>query len=233
MLGDRQRRLNLPVLGAYALLTSAPVSADAASPSPSIMQIGAGASGVVDQILVHDGDHVAFGQILLKLNCRPLEAEISVRAADLAASEAVAERTRNGPRPDEVAIGVAGVGVAQARAEEAQAAYQRATALREGITTLALILQAKRDARITAAQLEDARKKLDLLHAGSRAEDIAEANARRDAARATLEETKARLDQCTVRAPAEGMVKILATLGQFVSTAVPVTLVQLQSGAKS
>lgn len=200
----------------------------AQQPTPaSMMHIGAETSGAVEKIFVHDGDHVVAGQLLLKLDCRPLEAEIRVRNANLAAAEAAAERTRNGPRPDEVAIGIAAVGVAQARAEEAQAAYQRATALREGIESLALVLQARRDARITAAQLEDARKKLDLLHAGSRAEDIAEANARRDAAGAFVDEAKTQLEQCSVRAPAAGQVKLVASLGQFVSTAVPVTLVQL------
>jgi HlyD family secretion protein len=192
------------------------------------LRLGVNASGVIDKILVADGAHVEAGQILLEIDCRPLEAEIRLRAADLAAAQAAFERARNGSRLDEIAIGEANVGVAQARAEEAQDAFARLTALTEGVTvTRAQILETRRDARVTAAQLDDARKRLALLQAGSRAEDIAEALAKRDAAAASLAEGQAQRDQCSVRAPMAGTVQVLATPGQFVSTAVPETLVRL------
>ena len=199
----------------------------AASPATT-MQLGVAATGVIEKIFVRDGDHVDAGQLLVTIDCRPLQAEIKVRVANLAAAEAAFIRARNGPRPDEIAIGEANVGVGRARAEEAQAAYDRAQELREGITiSRANLLQARRDARIAAAQLEDQKRRLDLLHAGTRAEDISEAAAKRDATAGLLEEAKALFDQCFLRAPAAGSVKVLATPGQFVSTNVPVTLVQL------
>ena len=183
---------------------------------------------MIDKILVIDGAHVDAGQVLLQINCRPLEEEIKLRAASLDAAQAAFERTRNGSRPDEIAIGEANVGVAQARAEEARDAFGRLTALTEGVTvTRAQILETKRDARVTAAQLDDARKRLALLQAGSRPEDIAEAAAKRDAAAAALSEARAQLDQCSVRAPVAGVVQTIATLGQFVSVAVPTPLLQL------
>lgn len=190
------------------------------------MQLGVAATGVIEKIFVRDGDHVDAGQLLVTIDCRPLQAELRVRGANVAAAEAAYERARNGPRLDEIAIGEANVGVA--RAEEAQAAYDRAQELREGISiSRAALLQARRDARITAAQLEDQKRRLDLLHAGTRAEDVSEAAAKRDSAAALLEEAKALFEQCFLRAPAAGSVKVLATPGQFVSTNVPVTLVQL------
>jgi HlyD family secretion protein len=198
-----------------------------ASPT-AVMQLGIAATGIIEKIFVRDGDSVDAGQLLVTIDCRPLQAEIKVRGANLAAAEAAFIRARNGPRPDEIAIGEANVGVGRARAEEAQAAYDRAQELREGITiSRANLLQARRDARIAAAQLEDQKRRLDLLHAGTRAEDISEAAAKRESAAAFLEEGKARFDQCFLRAPAAGTVKVLATPGQFVSTNVPVTLVQL------
>jgi multidrug resistance efflux pump len=199
----------------------------AASPTAA-MQLGIAATGIIEKIFVRDGDHVDAGQLLVTIDCRPLQAEIKVRGANLAAAEAAFTRARNGPRSDEVAIGEANVGVARARAEEAQAAYDRALELHEGITiSRANLLQARRDARIGAAQLEDQKRRLDLLHAGSRAEDISEAAAKREAAAGLVEEAKALFEQCFLRAPAAGTVKVLATPGQFVSTNVPVTLVQL------
>jgi multidrug resistance efflux pump len=189
-----------------------------ATPAQTTMQLGVAATGVIEKIFVRDGDHVDAGQLLVTIDCRPLQAEIRVRRANVAAAEAAYE----------IAIGDANVGVARARAEEAQAAYDRAQELREGISiSRAALLQARRDARITAAQLEDQKRRLDLLHAGTRAEDVSEAAAKRDSAAALLEEAKALFEQCFLRAPAAGSVKVLATPGQFVSTNVPVTLVQL------
>jgi multidrug resistance efflux pump len=165
---------------------------------------------------------------LLQLDCRPLQKEIDFRAASLAAAEAALTRVRNGPRPEEVAIGEAAVGVATARAEEAHDALDRASALQIGVSiTRAELFVVERDSRVADAQLQDAQKKLALLKAGSRAEDIAEAQAKRDAAAAFLDEGKAELDQCAVRAPAPGTVQVVATIGQFVSVFSPTPLIQL------
>jgi multidrug efflux pump subunit AcrA (membrane-fusion protein) len=52
------------------------------------MPLGVAASGVVQKVLVADGAHVEAGQLLLQLDCRPLEAEIRLRAANRAAAQA-------------------------------------------------------------------------------------------------------------------------------------------------
>jgi multidrug resistance efflux pump len=196
------------------------------------MALGVARSGVVQSIDVADGAHVAAGQVLAELDCKPLRKEIDVRAASLEAAEAAYQRVVNGPRPEEIEIGEAGVGVASARAVEARAALDRAHAMEVGVSiTLAQLLVTVRDSRVADAVLVDARKKLALLKAGSRAEDISEAKARRDTVAARLDEGRAKLDQCSVRAPAAGRVKILVTIGQFVSTYAPTTLIQLTPDA--
>ena len=224
----------LVLLGMAALAGSDPAFAQSA-PQPAagnVMQLGVAASGVVAKILVASGAHVGAGEAVLQLDCRPLEREIEVRRAALAAAEAAFERTRNGSRPDEIVIGEANVGVAQARAEEAADAYTRLKGLTEGVSvTRAQLLETRRDARVTGAQLEDARKRLALLQAGSRPEDIAEQSARRDQAAAELAETQAQLEQCVVHAPAAGVVQVLATLGQYVSASVPTVLARLAPDA--
>jgi HlyD family secretion protein len=193
-----------------------------------ILMLGIAASGVIEKIPVADGSHVDAGEILLQLDCRPLAEEIKMHAAGLQAAQAAFERTRNGPRPEEVAIGEANLGVATARAEEAHDAFGRATALTEGVTiTRAQYLETQRNARVAAAQLDDAKRRLALLKAGSRQEDIDEALAKRDEAAASLAEAKAQLDQCSIHAPASGIVQVKASLGQFVSTFAPTSLIQL------
>jgi multidrug resistance efflux pump len=205
----------------------------AAATEAKTYALGVAVSGLVAQILVADGAHVESGAPLVKIDCRPLEQEIRMRAADLAAAQANYQRVKNGPRPDEIAIGEANVGVAQARGEEAADAYARLRALTEGVSvTRAQLLEGRREARVTAAQLNDAQKRLALLRAGSRQEDVDEALAKRDAAAAELAVQQARVDQCTVVAPAAGTVEILATPGQYVSEYVPTTLARLTPDRK-
>lgn len=221
----RRRLVTLLILSALA----APAAAAETKP----YALGVAVSGLVAKILVADGAHVEAGAPLLKMDCRPLEQEIRMRAADLAAAEANYQRVKNGPRPDEIAIGEANVGVAQARSEEAADAYGRLKAMTEGVSvTHAQLLSGRRDARVAAAQLNDAQKQLALLRAGSRREDIDEALAKRNSAAAGLLISKAKLDQCTVVAPTAGTVEILATPGQYVSQYVPTTLARLTPDTK-
>ena len=218
----------------YAFLLMLFISATVSTPiraadAPSGLPLGIAVSGLVGRLLVANGAHVEAGDPILQMDCRPQEQQIKVRAADLSAAEAAFERVRNGPRPDEIAIGEANLGVAQARAEEAEDAYARLKGLTEGVSvTRAQLLESRRDARISDAQLNDAQKRLALLHAGSRQEDVAEALARRDSAAAQLSFAQAQLDQCTLRAPIAGAVELLATPGQFISDMTPTTLAILR-----
>jgi HlyD family secretion protein len=215
----------------FAAMSALAVPAIAAESKP--YPLGVAVSGLVAKVLVADGAHVEAGAPLLKMNCRPLEEQIRMNTADLAAAEANYQRAKNGPRPDEVVIGEANVGVAEARSEEAADAYGRLKAMTEGVSvTRAQLLAGRRDARVAAAQLNDAQKRLALLHAGSRQEDIDEALAERDSAAAQVSLDKANLDQCTVFAPVAGTVEILATPGQFVSQYAPATLARLTPDAK-
>jgi HlyD family secretion protein len=203
-------------------------------PGSDVLSLGTSATGTISQLLIKAGDHVEAGQHLLRVECRAIEAEQTARESDLAASEAAFARVTHGFRTEEVAVGEANVNLAEARLREAQKQFDRAQALREGITvTKVQIDQAERDAHMAEAMLQEVRAKLALLKAGSREEDIAEARARRDAAKARLEETAARLAYCTVDAPISGV--ILSTRvspGQLVSSMAPMTLITMVDDRK-
>jgi multidrug resistance efflux pump len=221
-----------PPLGALAQSRNAAFTAPGfVEPSEGILSIGTAATGIVERVVAGPGEHVRQGQELIKIDCAPLEAEVRALAGLSAAAQAVADRVRHGSRAAEIAVGEANLGVARARAEEAVDALRRAQALQVGTSvTQAAVLLVQRDARITSAQLEDARAKLDLLRSGSRGEDIAEADAQRDAAAAALEEAKAKLAQCSVASPIEGVVVArFVSQGQFVSAAVPAVLMQIEN----
>lgn len=200
----------------------------------STMPIGAAVSGIIAEVLVHAGDRVTAGQLLVRISCEPLEKELEARKGFLASAEAAFERAVNGPRPEEIGIGLANVGLAEARSEEAGISLHRATSLVEGVTiSKAQVDQAKRDARMAVALLEEARARLALLKAGSRPEDIADARARRDMAQAQRDQAVATLDHCSVRAPSDGIVlAVPAAPGQFISTAIPATLVTVSDDRK-
>src|SRR5215467_11934683 len=193
------------------------------------MAIGSAATGTVKEVLVHEGSRVRAREPLVIVDCGPTEAEVQARSAQLSAAEAVLDRVRNGPRPGEIAVAEAAVGYSKARAEEAQKTFERTQSLREGVSvSVARVLETQRDARITAAQLAEAQARLALLREGSREEDVREAQARRNNAAAELEIARARLEQCSVRAPVDGVVaEVLVNPGQFLSLAVPATLLRI------
>ncbi len=213
------------MLGQSAVFT-APGRAEGAGPP---LSIGVAATGIVSDIAVQEGSRVQAGQLLLQLACSAQEADVRTRQAQLAAANATYDKFRNGPRPDEIAVGEAVVNFSLARAEEADKTLQRTLSLQEGVTvTAAHVLEVKRDARIAAAQLTEARAQLSLLRAGSREEDIRQAKALRDAAAAELDASRARLAQCSVRAPVSGVVlDVLINRGQFFSLAVPQPLLHI------
>src|ERR1700733_10826954 len=64
------------------------------SPSQSehAMSLGVAATGIVKSVDVSDGNHVAAGQLLLEIDCSPLEQEVMVRTAALSAAQAAFDR---------------------------------------------------------------------------------------------------------------------------------------------
>jgi HlyD family secretion protein len=213
------------MLGESAVFTAPGRAAGAGPP----LSIGIAATGIVSDIAVQEGSRVEAGQLLLQLACSAQEADARTRQAQLAAADATYDKFRNGPRPDEIAVGQAVVNFSLARAEEADKTLQRTLSLQEGISvTAARVLEVKRDARIAAAQVTEARAQLSLLRAGSREEDIRQAKALRDAAAAELDASRARLALCSVHAPVSGVVlDVLINRGQFLSLAVPQPLLHI------
>ena len=218
--------------------------AQSANPLPSaqgrvegasdVLSLGTSATGTVAELRVVEGEHVKAGQRLVRIECGAVERELEARKSDLQAAEAVLSRVVKGPRPEEIAIGIANVNLAVARSEEADKTADRAHRLRAGYTvTQVQIDQADRDSRIAAALLDEVRAKLDLLRAGSRQEDIDEARARRDAAEKRVAEIATRLGYCSVDAPIDGIVlNVRVSPGQYVSAMVPVTLVAMVDDAR-
>src|SRR5262249_42176324 len=131
----------------------------------------------------------------------------------------------HGPRPEEITVAEAVVGYATARAEEAQKTYERTQALKEGISvTTARILETLRDARVFAAQL-----------GGAKASLVAGGFSRRgyqgSPFRARYGGGATRGSARAARSVLRPRPNVLASPGEFVSLAVPVSLMKLMPDA--
>ena len=230
------------IYGIFLLaLVAAPVSAkepgqgDVVASAPGriegaadVMPIGTAATGVIGELLVKGGDRVTKGQVLVRINCAAIEAEVRQREAEGAAADIAFNRLNAGARDEEVAIAEAAVGVSEARADEAEKAFRRLSTLQEGVAARARVQETERDFKMATAQLLEARQRLRMLQAGARGEDVLEAEARKAAATAAFDQARARLDQCSVRAPVDGTVLMTnATPGQFVTSAAPTVLLTM------
>ena len=207
------------------VVTSAPGRIEGAN---DIMTIGSAAAGVIKEVLVREGDRVKKDQALVRFNCAGIEAEIKRRDAEAMAFETSFKRIKAGAREEKLSIAAAEVGVSEVRADDADKALQRVRALAEEVMTKARLEETERDAKIAAAQVRIARERLRLLRQGARSEDIIEAEAKFTAALAGAEESRTRLDQCTVRAVRNGIILTThVTPGQYIASTTPTMLLKM------
>ena len=163
------------------------------------MQLGSRVGGRVVEVLAEEGQMMAPGAVLVRLERREWEAERAQLLARRAQAQAAAARMTHGYRPEEVAQAEAAMrqaeamlaalregpraqereqaaaefAAAQADARNAEATFQRLHSL---FRTGDLSAQAHDDARsrrdLAAARAEAARQRLNLIRAGTRDEDI-------------------------------------------------------------
>jgi multidrug resistance efflux pump len=189
--------------------------------------VGASISGIVDNVPVRQGDRVTAGQVLVRIACRDLQAQLAVRVAEHEAAQAVHQKLVNGARPEDIEIAEAELKLADARLVEAQSRVTRSSSLADRNVVSQAIRDADiRDAAVAAAQLDAARLRLRLLRAGTRAEELAEAKARMLAARGAIDVTKSELSKCEVRSPVDGIVlRKHVSEGELISLFFPKPLV--------
>jgi HlyD family secretion protein len=159
---------------------------------------------------VAEGDRVAAGDVILELDASRQDARIGEARGQLAASEARLAELTNGARIETIEASRAELARARAAQTDAEIDYQRAAELgKQKLASEAVVDQALAVRNQRRAETEAAEAQLRELTAGTRPEQIDQAAAAVEAARATLatlELTRARL---TVRAPRAGRVDAL------------------------
>ncbi len=246
-----QRLMHWPALALLVMMPST-LRAQDAGPSDSIegrvvaaapgriegpeepISIGAAITGVVDRVSVRQGDRVAKGEILVHINCADVKAQLAARAAELKAAKAYYRKLENGPRPEDISIAESELTLAKARFTEAEVRMSRSsTLLIRNAGSQATHDVDERDLQMAKAQLEAARLKLQLLKAGTREEELTEAEAKMAAAGHSADAAAAELAKCDVASPIDGIVlRKDVSVGELVSIYYPKPLLALSETGK-
>jgi HlyD family secretion protein len=165
----------------------------------------------VAEMRASEGERVKQGQILGVLVTTTLKLHLAQAQAQSGIQEQALRRLQAGSRPQEISQARAGVAAAQAEATKASQQYQRLQAITLSTAGRAVSRQ-DLDAAISAqavtrAQLDNARKTLELAVVGPRKEDIEQARAQLDAARAELGVLKQQLADAELKSPIDAVVR--------------------------
>ncbi len=162
----------------------------------------------IAEILVQEGDHVSKGQRLAQLQTKLLEAQLQEAQAALDAQAEMVKKLESGSRPEEIRKAEAELAAARARAKAARDSYKRlATLMQKQLASAEALEQSRSQADAAAAEVSAVRQALALLKAGPRREDIAAAKAQLAARQAAVALIRQRLEDATLYAPAEGIIR--------------------------
>lgn len=193
------------------------------------VQLGFRVSGRVADMAVDEGDQVAAGDVLARLDARPYQDDLRAAQAQVAAQSATLDKLVAGPRKAEVAEGRAALAEAAADLANAQQYYERTSQLRPGGSISQADLDEAEAAKdMAAARVASAQATLRLLEEGTRAEDLAVGRANLQAAKASLAAAQTSLDDTKLLAPAAGVIlSRVREPGSIVSPGDPVYVLSL------
>lgn len=180
-------------------------------------------TGRIDEIAVAEGDIVAAGDMLVRLDDRQQKVALEAAEAQVAAAEAALRNLETGGREDEIAVARANLTQAEADLKLAQGTAERSARLFEqGIVT-----QARRDQDQTALNVAEARvaqlaAQLKVIELPARDAQQQQAEASLAAARANAEAARIVLADREVAAPIAGQVeKLFFSAGEIGAAGTP------------
>ncbi len=174
------------------------------------VRLGSKVGGRVDEVSVLEGETVPAGKLLVRFAAPELEAQLVQQQARVAAAEADLEKAKNGPREEDIRQARSDVESSDADLKLAQQDFDRAESLSPSALSRSEF-DAKRAAlsrtrgRVAANQAH-----LDLLLAGTRAEDVKLSEANLHEARGKLQEMQANLAEANVVAPEKAVVQVVS-----------------------
>ena len=190
-------------------------------------QLGFRVPGRVTSIAAREGDRVAAGQELARLDAAELEARRAQAVAQVATAEAALAELVRGARREEIAQARAGLAAAEERRADAERDLARTRRLFEGGAVPREALDKAQVALdVARAQRTQAMEQLRLLEAGPRQERVAAARAQVAQAEAAVAAAEAMLADTAIAAPFGGVVTVRhREPGEVVTAGAPVLTV--------
>jgi HlyD family secretion protein len=185
-------------------------------------------TGQLASIAVEKGAHVHAGDIVAKLSAIELTAQVDQARAALAEATASRNNTYAGVRREQIDSLNAEINKAKARLEYSEVQLTRTTTLaRENFETQQALDQAANDAAAARADVAEAEANHDAAVAGPTKEERAIADAQVQAAAAAVAVLERRLDKMVLRAPADGVVSVIAAeIGENVRAGQPILVIE-------
>lgn len=182
----------------------------------------------IEAVMAQEGDRLAKGQLVARLDIRRLTPEMAEVQAQVAAMQAQVDKLHAGSRPQEIAEAKDALAADEADAANARAQLKRATELWGASAGQAAVSRQDLDnARAASdaadARLEGQRKAYELAVIGPRREDIAQAEAQLRASQAQLAVLQRQLADAELISPVAGVVRArLMEPGEMASPQRPV-----------
>jgi HlyD family secretion protein len=181
----------------------------------------------IAKVAVDEGQQVTAGQVLAELDTATLKLQLAQARAQFDAQQQVVRKLEAGSRPEELAQARASASAVQAEADlagEQLARLQAVSAKTQGRGVSQQDLDAAgARSKATQAQLDAARKALQLVQNGPRKEDIAQAQAQLAVAKAAIALLEHQVGDAQLRAPVNATVRArLMEAGDMASPQRPV-----------
>jgi HlyD family secretion protein len=185
-------------------------------------------TGQLQSIAVEKGATVRAGDILARLSAVELTAQADQARAALASATANRNNVYAGVRREQVDSLKAAIAKASARLDFVQAQLTRTSTLaRQSFESQQSLDQAENDVASARAGVAEAQANYDAAVAGPTREERAIADAQVQAAAAAVTVLERRLDKMVLRAPADGVVSVIAAeIGENVRAGQPILVVE-------
>jgi len=208
----------------------------ASQPAPEVFQgqieaqeadIAPKVTARIAQILVKEGDQIAVGTPLIRMDSPEVKAKLAQATAAQEAAQAVAAKAESGARPQEVEMARLNWQRAVAAADLAESSFKRVDGLaREGLVAAQKRDEAEANFKASRDQALAAKAQYDLARAGARSEDRSAASAQARQVAGVVAEVQAAQAETELKSPVAGEVaKVLARTGELSPQGVAVVTV--------
>ena len=173
----------------------------------SRVEVRSEVEGLVDKVLVHEGEWVKAGQPIARLSGRTQERNLKSSQAKLEEARAQLQLLKAGPKPEEIERARADVSTAETSlAWSGPRAERYAELHRQNLVSDQDYENAVRQRDIDTAMLEEARANMRLVQSGARREQIQALEAEIRSLQALADNSRMDVESATLRSPIAGWI---------------------------